>query len=29
VDTSRGLEPVRADVKDILAKVAKMPQRRQ
>lgn len=29
VDTSRGLEPVRADVKDILTKVAKMPQRRQ
>jgi dephospho-CoA kinase len=29
VDTSRGLEPVRADVKDILAKVAKMPRRRQ
>jgi dephospho-CoA kinase len=29
VDTSRGLEPVRADVKDILARVAKMPQRRQ
>jgi len=29
VDTSRGLEPVRADVRDILAKVAKMPQRRQ
>jgi len=29
VDTSRGLEPVRAEVKDILAKVAKMPQRRQ
>ena len=29
VDTSRGLDPVRADVKDILAKVAKMPQRRQ
>ena len=28
VDTSRGLEPVRAEVKDILAKVAKMPQRR-
>ena len=28
VDTSRGLDPVRADVKDILAKVAKMPQRR-
>ena len=27
VDTSRGLEPVRADVKDILKKVAKMPQR--
>lgn len=29
VDTSRGLEPVRADVRDILARVAKMPQRRQ
>ncbi len=29
VDTSRGLAPVRAEVKDILAKVAKMPQRRQ
>jgi len=29
VDTSRGLEPVRAEVKDILAKVAKMPQRRK
>jgi dephospho-CoA kinase len=29
VDTSRGLDPVRADVRDILAKVAKMPQRRQ
>ena len=29
VDTSRGLDPVRADVKDILAKVAKMPQRRR
>ena len=29
VDTSRGLEPVRAEVKDILARVAKMPQRRQ
>jgi dephospho-CoA kinase len=29
VDTSRGLEPVRAEVKDILAKVAKMPRRRQ
>ena len=29
VDTSRGLEPVRAEVKDILAKVAKMPQRRE
>ena len=29
VDTSRGLAPVRADVKDILAKVARMPQRRQ
>ena len=29
VDTSRGLEPVRAEVKDILAKVVKMPQRRQ
>jgi dephospho-CoA kinase len=28
VDTSRGLDPVRADVRDILAKVAKMPQRR-
>jgi dephospho-CoA kinase len=29
VDTSRGLEPVRAEVKDILAQVLKMPQRRQ
>ena len=29
VDTSRGLDPVRADVRDILAKVAKMPQRRE
>ena len=29
VDTSRGLAPVRAEVRDILAKVAKMPQRRQ
>ena len=29
VDTSKGLEPVRAAVKDILAKVVMMPQRRQ
>jgi dephospho-CoA kinase len=29
VDTSRGLAPVRAEVKDILAKVVKMPIRRQ
>jgi dephospho-CoA kinase len=28
VDTSRGLEPVRAQVKDILGKVAMMPTRR-
>jgi len=28
VDTSHGLEPVRAQIKDILAEVAKMPQRR-
>jgi dephospho-CoA kinase len=29
VDTSCGLEPVRAEVRDILARVVKMPQRRQ
>jgi dephospho-CoA kinase len=29
VDTSRGLAPVRTEVKDILAKVVKMPIRRQ
>jgi dephospho-CoA kinase len=29
VDTSRGLDPVRAQIRDILAKVAKMPVRRQ
>jgi dephospho-CoA kinase len=29
VDTSHGLAPVRAAVKDILAKVVKMPIRRQ
>ena len=29
VDTSQGLEPVRAQVKDILAKVAMMPSRRR
>lgn len=29
VDTSRGLAPVRTEVKDILAEVAKMPIRRQ
>jgi dephospho-CoA kinase len=28
VDTSHGLEPVRARIKDILAEVAKMPRRR-
>ena len=28
VDTSHGLEPVRAAIRDILATVAKMPQRR-
>ena len=28
VDTSRGLEPVRAAIRDILAEVVKMPQRR-
>jgi dephospho-CoA kinase len=28
VDTSHGLEPVRAAIRDILAKVVKMPQRR-
>lgn len=28
VDTSHGLEPVRAQIQDILAKVVKMPQRR-
>lgn len=28
VDTSHGLEPVRAQIKDILAEVVKMPQRR-
>jgi dephospho-CoA kinase len=28
VDTSHGLDPVRAQIKDILAKVVKMPQRR-
>jgi dephospho-CoA kinase len=28
VDTSHGLDPVRAQIKDILAAVAKMPQRR-
>ena len=28
VDTSHGLEPVRARIRDILAEVAKMPQRR-
>jgi dephospho-CoA kinase len=29
VDTSQGLEPVRARVKDILAEIAMMPQRRE
>ena len=29
VDTSSGLEPVRARIRDILAEVAKMPIRRQ
>jgi len=29
VDTSRGLEPARADVRAILAAVAKMPRQRQ
>ena len=28
VDTSHGLDPVRARIKDILAEVVKMPQRR-
>jgi dephospho-CoA kinase len=28
VDTSHGLDPVRAQIKDILAAVVKMPQRR-
>jgi len=28
VDTSHGLEPVRAAIRDILAEVAKMPRRR-
>ena len=28
VDTSHGLDPVRAQIKDILAKVVKMPRRR-
>ena len=28
VDTSHGLEPVRAQIKDILTEVVKMPQRR-
>jgi dephospho-CoA kinase len=28
VDTSRGLDPVRAQIKDILAAVVKMPRRR-
>jgi dephospho-CoA kinase len=28
VDTSHGLEPVRAQIRDILAEVVKMPQRR-
>jgi dephospho-CoA kinase len=28
VDTSHGLDPVRAQIKDILAEVVKMPQRR-
>jgi len=28
VDTSHGLEPVRAQIRDILEQVAKMPQRR-
>jgi dephospho-CoA kinase len=28
VDTSHGLQPVRAQIKDILAEVVKMPQRR-
>jgi len=28
VDTSNGLDPVRARIKDILAEVVKMPQRR-
>ena len=28
VDTSNGLDPVRAQIKDILAEVVKMPQRR-
>ena len=28
VDTSHGLDPVRAQIKDILAKIVKMPRRR-
>jgi dephospho-CoA kinase len=28
VDTSHGLDPVRAQIKDILAEVVKMPRRR-
>jgi dephospho-CoA kinase len=28
VDTSHGLDPVRARIRDILAEVVKMPQRR-
>jgi len=28
VDTSHGLDPVRAQIKDILTKVVKMPKRR-
>jgi dephospho-CoA kinase len=28
VDTSQGLEPVRARIRDILAQAGKMPQRR-
>ena len=28
VDTSHGLDPVRARIRDILAEVAKMPERR-
>ena len=28
VDTSHGLDPVRAQIRDILAEVVKMPQRR-